>query len=44
MLDHAPEIDAHELVLFQSELAPEGARYTVLERFPFDGAGEDPRG
>ena len=24
-----------ELVLFQSELRPEGARYTVLERFPF---------
>lgn len=33
-------VDANELVLFRSELRPEGARYTVLERFPLAaGAG-----
>jgi 2'-5' RNA ligase len=33
-------VDADELVLFRSELRPEGARYTVLERFPLAaGAG-----
>jgi len=38
--DHDP-MPVRDAVLFQSELRPEGARYTPLERVPFGGAAND---
>jgi 2'-5' RNA ligase len=35
----AAEIAVEEAVLFQSELSPEGSRYTPLERMPLGRAG-----
>jgi 2'-5' RNA ligase len=38
-----PPVDVTELVLFASELNPEGARYTALERFPLVGTEDGSR-